>query len=63
MDIQYLYEFQCKEEECGHHFLAMNDTDDGVYCPYCGEYADYAPGRIYPVIKYTPGERKVDTDI
>lgn len=63
MKKQYLYEFRCDDEDCGHHFLAMNDTEYGPYCPYCGESADYAPGKNFPVLEFTPGTRKIVLDI
>lgn len=52
-----LYEFKCTDEDCGKIVLAERFKAES--CPYCCGDIDYTPGRIEPVLSYTPrSERK-----
>lgn len=54
----FLYEFKC--EDCGSIILLENDDKEKEIdcCPYCTGRVDYAPGKIEPVLEYTPREEK-----
>lgn len=47
-----LYEFKCEDDECGK--IILLEREEANVCPYCGDDIDYAPGKIEPVLVYTP---------
>ncbi|KWU68220.1 hypothetical protein AWW70_00150 [Bacillus mycoides] len=49
-----LYEMKCGDSDCGKISLQELDLERYNLCPYCGEDTDYTPGRIEPVLVYTP---------
>ncbi|HHB2941829.1 MULTISPECIES: hypothetical protein [Bacillus cereus group] len=49
-----LYEMKCADDECGKISLQELNREYENLCPYCGEETFYAPGKIEPVLMYTP---------
>ncbi|HDR4368858.1 TPA: hypothetical protein QCP64_005368 [Bacillus cereus] len=49
-----LYEMRCTDSECKKISLQERSNEHENLCPYCGEFTDYAPGKIEPVLVYTP---------
>ncbi|MDV6040539.1 hypothetical protein N7X28_29460 [Bacillus sp. SM-B1] len=49
-----LYEMKCTANECGKVSLQERSSEYANLCPYCGDFTDYTPGKIEPVLMYTP---------
>ncbi|AEW58612.1 TPA: hypothetical protein ACOQ31_006071 [Bacillus cereus] len=56
-----LYEMKCVDDDCGKISLQELDSERYNNCPYCGDDVMYTPGKIEPVLVYTPRSERNST--